>query len=842
MKKLLTYLRLCMAVMLCAGATQSAFADEAILSIKMGTNGDDATSANSITGAKGSAAEGWTIEITGNTTKNWSAGNGSITYGGKSYKTLKNSNGAQNTVTLPEGCTASSVTFYVVTNDAETKAKLSEINGTKCSDEVASLKDYNNPTVITKSLDNVSSFTFTFSSKQVCFIAIVTYSKPSSDNPSGGSSETPSVDPDSKELVYDASYSGSTVTVAESLTKQGNFNGHNSFKFSYNASATFSAPGKIITGIKITSYNYPADKEATYTVASTKEGSTAEVITPEDNSVTSSSASAPEEVLFVINDADVNESFKLQLAGWFDCFSYFTVYYKDGAATEQTILSMSIDGLSLNATQIAALNADKTISLATTTNASDVVVSMSDGSTATITGKGTNQIKINNKWTINLDKHVYSKATDDKQSTLAPAQPYYSTPSTDGVFSVNIGGDSRFKINPGTYTIIAPANVVIKQVTFNSIQENYDGDSNSTIEVTATSGTVNAPFFNVLDRTNRNLKFVVDGAEPGASVSFTIGGSKQKAFAGLVIDYAETAIAIAPVVQSTSMTDSQHKNHSTVTITFDHAVAAATANVGGTACRIQGLGTPTLKIGAWNLPWEQTSTLVLPAGTVKDAYGNAVAEDITVDITVGTEQPVIISKYDYIVSNIQEFKKALDATKNNGTDRKTIFLKNGTYNANDLATGNSASEIQACQLKVGKNINLIGESVEGVTIIYTPSAEGIAEGMVGLGTNGVANAGGVGGAFLVEVIATFLFVLVVLGTTDEKLGAGNLAGLAIGLTLILVHLVCINLTGTSVNPARSFGPALFVGGQALKDVWVFIAAPLIGGALAAGCWKVLDKE
>ena len=107
----------------------------------------------------------------------------------------------------------------------------------------------------------------------------------------------------------------------------------------------------------------------------------------------------------------------------------------------------------------------------------------------------------------------------------------------------------------------------------------------------------------------------------------------------------------------------------------------------------------------------------------------------------------------------------------------------------------------------------------------------------GLGTNGVANAGGAGGACLVEVITTFIFVLVVLGTTDEKVGAGNLAGLAIGLSLILIHLVCINLTGTSVNPARSIGPAIFAGGQALADLWVFIVAPLIGGALAALVWK-----
>ena len=113
----------------------------------------------------------------------------------------------------------------------------------------------------------------------------------------------------------------------------------------------------------------------------------------------------------------------------------------------------------------------------------------------------------------------------------------------------------------------------------------------------------------------------------------------------------------------------------------------------------------------------------------------------------------------------------------------------------------------------------------------------------GLGSNGVANAGGVWGACLVEVIATFLFVLVVLGTTDAKVGAGKPAGLAIGLALILIHLMCINLTGTSVNPARSIGPALFAGGDALKDLWVFICAPLVGGALSALVWKgMVPKE
>lgn len=140
----------------------------------------------------------------------------------------------------------------------------------------------------------------------------------------------------------------------------------------------------------------------------------------------------------------------------------------------------------------------------------------------------------------------------------------------------------------------------------------------------------------------------------------------------------------------------------------------------------------------------------------------------------------------------------------------------------------------ACGYWVGQ---VIGGIIAGAVLLLLTNVVAAPDLTGGLGTNGVANAGGAGGAFLVEVIATFIFVLVVLGTTDAKVGAGNLAGLAIGLSLILIHLVCINLTGTSVNPARSIGPAIFAGGQALTDLWVFIAAPLIGGALAACVWK-----
>ncbi|WP_047447547.1 aquaporin Z [Alistipes sp. ZOR0009] len=114
----------------------------------------------------------------------------------------------------------------------------------------------------------------------------------------------------------------------------------------------------------------------------------------------------------------------------------------------------------------------------------------------------------------------------------------------------------------------------------------------------------------------------------------------------------------------------------------------------------------------------------------------------------------------------------------------------------------------------------------------------------GLGQNGYGDLSpmkyGMGAAFLAEVVLTFIFLIVIFGATSPK-APGGFAGVAIGWSLAMIHMVGIPITGTSVNPARSFGPALIVGGEALSQVWLFLLAPIIGGVIAALVWNYVLK-
>lgn len=139
----------------------------------------------------------------------------------------------------------------------------------------------------------------------------------------------------------------------------------------------------------------------------------------------------------------------------------------------------------------------------------------------------------------------------------------------------------------------------------------------------------------------------------------------------------------------------------------------------------------------------------------------------------------------------------------------------------------------------------IGGVLGAAILYYIALSGGIDVATSGLGQNGFGehSPGGYGKltAVCTEIVMTAVFVFVILGTTNNK-GTGANAGLVIGLALVVIHIVSIPVTGTSVNPARSIGPALFVGGEAIEQLWVFIASPIVGGALGALLWKKIAPE
>lgn len=128
---------------------------------------------------------------------------------------------------------------------------------------------------------------------------------------------------------------------------------------------------------------------------------------------------------------------------------------------------------------------------------------------------------------------------------------------------------------------------------------------------------------------------------------------------------------------------------------------------------------------------------------------------------------------------------------------------------------------------------VVGALLASSFLYFLVSNSGLSVAKVGLGQNALADGVTALGGFLFEAVASFIFILVIVTVTSESKGNAEIAGIVIGLTLALMILVGLNITGLSVNPARTLAPALFIGGSALKQVWIFILAPIVGGILAA---------
>ena len=142
---------------------------------------------------------------------------------------------------------------------------------------------------------------------------------------------------------------------------------------------------------------------------------------------------------------------------------------------------------------------------------------------------------------------------------------------------------------------------------------------------------------------------------------------------------------------------------------------------------------------------------------------------------------------------------------------------------------------------------VLGGLCAAVLLFAVFTLGGVTDMTGGFGSNGLAGVNGsIGAGLLVEIILTFIFVMTILGVTSKKAGHGSFGGLIIGLTLTFVHILGIGLTGTSVNPARSIGPAIMAActgnGDPLSCLWIFIVAPFIGAALAAVVWGFLNGK
>ncbi|MCB9063689.1 MAG: aquaporin Z [Chitinophagales bacterium] len=145
---------------------------------------------------------------------------------------------------------------------------------------------------------------------------------------------------------------------------------------------------------------------------------------------------------------------------------------------------------------------------------------------------------------------------------------------------------------------------------------------------------------------------------------------------------------------------------------------------------------------------------------------------------------------------------------------------------------------------IGYVVAQVAGATVGAIVLYNilSGMPGFSMGEWALGSNGwgegYLGAYNTTAAFLTEAVMTFVFLFVIFAVTS-KAGNSTMAGLAIGLTLVLIHMVAIPITGTSVNPARSFGPAIIAGGKAMSQLWLFIVAPILGGIVAALAWKGL---
>ncbi|MBQ5983346.1 MAG: hypothetical protein IJL54_14415 [Prevotella sp.] len=336
--------------------------------------------------------------------------------------------------------------------------------------------------------------------------------------------------------------------------------------------------------------------------------------------------------------------------------------------------------------------------------------------------------------------HIYNKGENDEMVTLKYTGAGITNNGwSNGLYSISRIGDgwenSSFKMDAGSYTLSVPANVVVKQLIFKDFNANYNGGELTNVSSQGAKMWIPTKHdYQEPDATMYDLIINMEGHEAGQPITFTLnGGGQPVAWFEMLVE--QVTVASAPILKNTRVTSTTNKNHCVVELTFDREMKGTEAEIISdtntrTTVKAEG-GSAILSFAIWNLAYNSQNTFLIATGSAKDTYGNTNTEPISINIQVGNQAEVKKATYDYIVSNVSEWKKALSAVNaSNGSNtatRKIIFVRNGDYDF-----GSEEQSLKAY------NVSIIGESRDGV--ILHGNRDGI--------SNPVLNINNTGGNYL----------------------------------------------------------------------------------------------
>ncbi len=397
--------------------------------------------------------------------------------------------------------------------------------------------------------------------------------------------------------------------------------------------------------------------------------------------------------------------------------------------SDARVASLTVDGNAVDAAVVEALNAEGAATLSGNiyTALPAVKAVFVDGSTAEVTatadgvatfvGKSGDDEKT---FTLTVDGiHLYTAAEADKVVTIKYDAAFKGESSwSNGMYTIlncNDGYGSWFKLNRSGVTWEVPANIVVKQMVFKSLKENYDHVS-KVRSVVSGDAVVYLPTnseFIIGDANAYDLVVNFENHQAGTPVeiSFDCQGQPMAWFEFVV---EEQRLQGEPTVQSGSNTQVDTKNHCVVTLDFGRQMKDCVAEYDGKSVKADG-GTTALKFSLWDLAWGQETTLTIPAGAAVDVDGNTNSEAITYTVAVA-EQPTTVAPVEAVtyVSTVDELKAAvasvMETNRTADAPRHVIFLNNGDY---DLGSGENAPLLH---INKAYNVSVVGESRDGVVV------------------------------------------------------------------------------------------------------------------------------